>query len=182
MRMNEGLDTGPMLLKGALPIRAGDTGGSLHDELAALGAALIVEALDALAAGPVSAEAQPGAGITYAAKVSKAEARIDWSEGAHAIDRKVRAFNPWPVAETVFAGAQLRIHAARPWDAQEDNLLDVPDKNRENGSIIAVRDEYFLVKCGHGLLAVAQVQQPGRRPVAARDFSHAHALLGQRLG
>ena len=180
MRMNEGLDTGPMLLRRALPITDEDTGGSLHDELAVLGAALIVEALDALDRGALSTEAQPEAGVTYAAKIAKSEARIDWNEDAGAIGRKVRAFNPWPVAETVFAGAQLRIQAARP--ADEGNLPDVEPESRESGSIIGVRDDYFLVQCGHGVLAVSQVQLPGRRPVAARDFSHAHALLGQRLG
>ena len=182
MRMNEGLDTGPMLLKRALPIREEDTGGSLHDELAALGAALIVEALAALADGTVSAAAQPEGGVTYAAKIAKAEARIDWNEDAHAIGRKVRAFNPWPVAETLFEGAQLRIHAARPWDPDDGNFTYPPSKSHENGSIIAVRGDSFLVKCGHGLLAVSEVQLPGGRPIAARDFSHGHALEGRRLG
>jgi methionyl-tRNA formyltransferase len=181
MQMNEGLDTGPMLLREALPIAPDATGGSLHDALAALGARLITEALDALGRGTLRGEPQPEAGVTYAAKIEKAEARIDWSEDAAAIGRQVRAFSPWPVAETRFSGDQLRIHAAR---VQESDSI-VPSsgtKNSETGVIVGVREDYFLVRCGRGALAVTEVQLPGRRSVAARDFSHGRALVGQRLG
>jgi len=182
MRMNEGLDTGPMLLRREVPIAAAATAGSLHDELAALGATLIVEALDALERGTLVAEPQPDEGVTYAAKVDKAEAPIDWDEDARAIGRKVRAFSPWPVAETVFSGQQLRIHAAYPLPDQDVNAPPSEVKSTENGTIFAVQDNYFAVRCGRGSLAVTEVQLPGRRNTAARDFSHSHALLGQRLG
>ena len=182
MRMNEGLDTGPMLLRREVPIAAAATAGSLHDELAALGATLIVEALDALERGTLVAEPQPGEGVTYAAKVDKAEAPIDWDEDARAIGRKVRAFSPWPVAETVFSGQQLRIHAAYPLPDQDANAPPSEVKSIENGTIFAVKDNYFAVRCGRGSLAVTEVQLPGRRNTAARDFYHSHALLGQRLG
>jgi methionyl-tRNA formyltransferase len=182
MRINEGLDTGPMLLRRGIPIAADATGGSLHDDLATLGATLIVEALEALARGALGAEPQPDEGVTYAAKIDKAEARIDWGEDAQAIGRKVRAFSPWPIAETALSGQQLRIHAAHPLPDMEGNVLPSEVKSTENGTILAVRDEYFAVRCGRGALAVTEVQMPGRRRVTARDFSHSHALLGQRLG
>jgi methionyl-tRNA formyltransferase len=182
MQMNEGLDTGPMLLRRAIPIAADATGGSLHDELAALGATLIVEALDALAHGALSARPQPQQGITYAAKIDKAEARIDWAEDARAIGRQVRAFSPWPVAETRFCGQQLRIHGARWLPESEVKMPPSGAKSAEHGIIFDVRDDYFAVRCGRGALAVTEVQLPGRRPIGARDFSHSHALLGQQLG
>ncbi len=182
MRMNEGLDTGPMLLREEFPITEDATGGSLHDGLAALGATLIVEALDALARGTLAAQPQPDEGVTYAPKIDKAEARIDWGEDAAAICRRVRAFNPWPVAETFFGGQQLRIHGARALEVEDTNTPESGGKNPENGAIIAVQDDYFAVRCGRGALAVTQVQLPGRRSIAARDFSHSHPLLGERLG
>ena len=182
MQMSEGLDTGPMLLRRAVPIAGDATGGSLHDELAALGAALITEALEALGRGALTAEPQPAEGVTYAAKIDKAEARIDWDEDAAAIGRKVRAFSPWPVAETLFAGQQLRVHRAYVLPENEPNERLSEAKNIENGTIFALRDDYFAVRCGHGALAVTEVQLPGRRSICARDFSHSHPLLGQRLG
>jgi methionyl-tRNA formyltransferase len=182
MQMDEGLDTGPMLLRGALPIESSATGGSLHDALAALGAVLISEVLDALGRGTLHPQPQPDQGITYAAKIDKSEARIDWGEGALAIGRKVRAFSPWPVAETIFGGQQLRIHAAHPLQVNDANVPRSDAKSAENGTIVAINDDYFAVRCGEGALAVTEVQLPGRRSIAARDFSHSHALLGQRLG
>jgi methionyl-tRNA formyltransferase len=182
MRMNAGLDTGPMLLRRALPIGEQDTGGSLHDALATLGAAAIIEVLDALERGPVTGEVQPEAGVTYAAKIQKSEAAIDWGQDALAIERQVRAFNPWPIAQTQLDGQQLRVHAARIVDEKEAIGLPFSDKSAEKGSIVAVRDDFFLVRCGRGILAICEVHEPGRRPVSARDFSHSHALLGRRLG
>lgn len=182
MQMSEGLDTGPMLLRRALPIAADATGGSLHDELSGLGAALITEALEALGRGALRAEPQPAEGVTYAAKIDKAEARINWSEDAQAIGRKVRAFSPWPIAETLFAGQQLRIHGAYPLHSDEPDQRLSEAKSTENGTIFALRDDYFAVRCGQGTLAVTEVQLPGRRRICARDFSHSHPLLGQRLG
>jgi methionyl-tRNA formyltransferase len=181
MQMDASLDTGPMLLRRALPVAADATGGSLHDALAALGATLITEALDALARGTLQPEPQPGEGVTYAPKIDKSEARIDWGEDAAVIGRKVRAFSPWPVAETLFGAAQLRIHAARVHE--HDTILPTSEaKSAEVGTIFAVQDDYFAVRCGRGALAVTQVQLPGRRSVSARDFSHGRALLGERLG
>ncbi len=180
MQMDAGLDTGPVLLERAHRLEPAETGGTLHDSLAGLGAEAILAALAQIEQGTARARPQSTDGVTYAAKIAKSEARIDWDGDAAAIDRQVRAFNPWPVAETRFAGQQLRIHRAGPLP---DGFLHESDaKPQPNGSIVAVQEDFFAVKCGSGLLAVREVQQPGRRPVAAADFSHAHRLLGQRLG
>src|SRR5690606_31851721 len=117
MQMDAGLDTGPVLLEWALPIEERETAASLHDRLAALGAQAILEALDSLAAGAAQARPQPDDGATYATKLSKEEAMIDWSRSALQIDRQVRAFNPWPVAQTLWQGQQLRIWEAAPGEA-----------------------------------------------------------------
>jgi methionyl-tRNA formyltransferase len=182
MQMDQGLDTGAILAQKRLPISATDTGGSLHDALALLGAAALLETLAALEGASLSPLAQPPQGVTYAAKIAKAEARINWSQDATAIGRQVRAFNPWPVAETTLDGAQLRIHGAYPSDENVVNVHRTASKSTECGKIIAVRDDDVLVRCGHGALALTQVQQPGRKPVSVRDFSHSHELLGRRLG
>jgi methionyl-tRNA formyltransferase len=114
MRMEAGLDTGPVYAVRRVPIGERMTGGELHDALADEGAGALLEVLDAIEAGTAQAVPQPTAGVTYAAKIDKAEARIDWARSAIEIDRQVRAFNPWPIAETRFAGEQLRILRARP--------------------------------------------------------------------
>jgi methionyl-tRNA formyltransferase len=182
MQMNQGLDTGPVLLQRATPIAPGDTAGALQDVLARLGAEALIEALSGLQQGNLSSRAQPQEGVTYAGKVEKAEARIDWSAPAALIERQVRAFNPVPVAETTLGGQQLRIYTARAESIKEPNVPLDGAENARTGSIIAVNDDYMRVRCGAGTLAVTEVQLPGRRPMSLRDFSHAHALLGQRLG
>ena len=113
MQMDAGLDTGPVLLQRSVPIGAHATSGELHAELATLGAAALLEALGALASGRAQPRPQSAAGVTYAAKIAKSEALIDWSADAVQIERQVRAFNPWPVAETRFAGEQLRVRVRR---------------------------------------------------------------------
>jgi methionyl-tRNA formyltransferase len=181
MQMDQGLDTGAILTRCGLPISATDTGGTVHDALALLGATALLETLAAMAVGSLTPVPQPLDGVTYAPKIEKAEARIDWSHDAAAIARQVRAFNPWPVAETTLDGAQLRIYGACPTDEKALNMLRNVSKSAEHGAIIAVEDGTVLVRCAHGLLALTQVQQPGRNPVSARDFSHSHRLLGRRL-
>lgn len=182
MQMDQGLDTGPVLLQRATPIAPGDTAGALQDRLARLGAEAILEALSGLQQGNLSPRAQPQEGVTYAHKVEKAEARIDWSTPAAVIERQVRAFNPVPVAETTLGGQQLRIYTAHAENTKEPNEPPYGAENSRTGSIIAVHDDYMRVRCGAGTLAVTEVQLPGRRPMSLRDFSHAHALLGQQLG
>jgi methionyl-tRNA formyltransferase len=181
MRMDAGLDTGPVLIRRGLAISAGDTSGTLHDALAPLGAAALLEALEGLADGALSATPQEQAGVSYAAKVTKAEARIDWTRPAIDIDRQVRAFNPWPVAETTLAGEPLRILATHvlPMGANEPSS---DSKMRDPGSIVEVRDDFVVVRCGQGYLGLTQLQRPGRRVVSARDYSHGLELAGRRLG
>jgi methionyl-tRNA formyltransferase len=180
MQMDKGLDTGPVLLKRRLAISASHTSGSLGEALSTLGAAALLEALEGLAAGTLSASPQPPEGVTYAPRIEKAEARINWSHDALQIERQIRAFNPWPVAETVLDGEPLRILAAQaePATIQAENS----DKSDDPGAIIGVHDDFMRVRCGRGCLRVTEVQRPGRRRVAVRDYSHSVALTGRRLG
>jgi methionyl-tRNA formyltransferase len=181
MTMDAGLDTGPVLLQRRLAISSTDTGGSLHDALAALGASALIEALQGVAGGTLPGTPQPAAGITYATKIEKAEARIDWQRPAIHIERQVRAFNPWPIAETLLDGEQLRILAAHALE-NAGNMPLSEAKNGNEGSIVDIYRDYMVVQCGQGSLAVTQVQRPGRRPVSVGHFSHALKLKGRRLG
>ncbi|MFO7303915.1 MAG: methionyl-tRNA formyltransferase [Gammaproteobacteria bacterium] len=171
MQMDAGLDTGPMLLKRALPIGPRDTSATLHDRLAELGAQALVEALNTLPS--LTPQPQPEEGATYAQKVRKEEARIDWSLDAWAIDRQVRAFNPWPVAETTWQGQQLRVWEAFPNDAVHD---------RAPGTVVRCAPEGIDVATGHGTLTLTRVQLAGRNAVSAAQFLNAHRLEGAVLG
>jgi methionyl-tRNA formyltransferase len=174
MRMEAALDAGPILLQRSIRIGATDTSGSLHDDLATLGARTLLEGLDALAADLLQPTPQPLEGVSYAAKIAKSEALIDWDRSALEIDRQIRAFNPWPVAETRFEDDQLRILTARIHDGA---LPAAPP-----GTVTAVTDDALIVQCGAGCLALTQVQRPGRRAVLAREFAGSRAVLGERLG
>jgi methionyl-tRNA formyltransferase len=176
MQMQAALDAGPILLQRSICIGAGDTSGDLHDALARLGARTLLEGLDALAAGTLHATAQPQEGVSYAAKIGKSEAIIDWQHSAMQIDRQVRAFNPRPIAETRFEGDQLRIISARIPPAIATKPAAVP------GTVMAVLDDAVVVQCGEGTLALTQVQRPGRRAITAREFALSRSLLGQTLG
>jgi methionyl-tRNA formyltransferase len=184
MQMDAGLDTGPMILKRSVPIGPMDTSGVLHDRLAELGATALLEALDGLMSGELRSVPQPAEGVTYAAKIEKSEARIDWERDALDIDRQVRAFNPWPIAETRLDGEQLRVYAARVEHSAGDARAQVDGSPgiAAPGEIIAVTGDAVLVKCGRGALAITEVQRPGKRPVSARDFANTAALTGRRLG
>jgi methionyl-tRNA formyltransferase len=167
-----------MLASVPLVISPAHTAGSLRDELSIIGAEALLKVLTGLARGEISPTPQPSEGVTYAGKIEKAEARIDWARDAGHIERQVRAFNPWPVAETLLDGTQLRIHSARKSPIPGEDGV----KSSEPGTILRAEDDFFAVRCGLGVLQVTQVQQPGRKPVGARDFSHSHALQGCRLG
>jgi len=177
MRMEAALDAGPILLQRSIPIRPTDTSARLHDALAALGAQTLLQGLDALAEGALPPTPQPQEGVSYAAKIGKSEAAIDWRKSATEIDRQVRAFNPWPVAETRFADTQLRILTAR---IDEESAPQVP--GTAPGTVVSMLEDALVVQCGEGFLALVQVQRAGRRPVTAREFAGGRALVGQRLG
>jgi methionyl-tRNA formyltransferase len=174
MQLDAGLDTGPMLLERRRPIGSHDTAGDLHDALSELGAAALLEALDGLAAGTLKARAQPSEGVTYAPKIEKSEAPLDWSKNAVQLDAQVRAFNPWPIAETRMAGETLRVLQTRV--AAADGVEAAP------GTLLGLADDGLRVACGEGVLAVRELQRAGKRPVSARDFANAVRLTGLRLG
>lgn len=174
MQLDAGLDTGPTLLERRRPIHSHDTAGDLHDALSELGAAALAEALDGITAGRLAARPQPASGATYAPKIEKAEARLDWSAGVVEIDRRVRAFNPWPMAETSFAGEPLRVLRAR--------IADQPVSDAAPGTLLGIAEDGLRVACGDGVLAVRELQRAGKRPVSARDFANAVRLDGLRFG
>ena len=172
MQMDAGLDTGPMLLVRPLPIGAREDAGALHDRLAALGAEAIVSAIDEWQAGRRVPVPQPSDGATYAPKIRKEEARIDWTAPAPAVDRLVRAFNPWPVAETRWQDRQLRVWAAEPVAAAH---------GAEPGQVLEASGGRIVVAAGEGALNLTRVQLAGRRAMTAAEFLNAHALAGARL-
>ncbi len=172
MRMEAGLDTGPMLAASAIPIGADDTAQSLHDRLAVLGAGLLDETLGCLARGGVQETPQPAQGVTYAEKITKTEASIDWHQDAAAVSRRVRAFNPWPVAETRFNGLQLRI-----WEA----AARAATASATPGSVLAATQDGIDVACGSGVLRIHRLQLAGRRALAAHEFILGHRLDGARF-
>jgi methionyl-tRNA formyltransferase len=177
MLMDAGLDTGPELLRRELTIGPRETGGELHDRLAPLGAQAIVEAVQGWAAGTLRAIPQPAAGATYAAKIRKDEARIDWTKSAGEIDRQVRAFNPWPVAETRLGGEQVRI-----WEACPVTAENAEEPQAAPGTVVKAPAGRLVVATGGGLLELLTVQFPGRKPLKARDILNSRPLGGERFG
>ena len=169
MRMEAGLDTGPVMLRQELAIAPGETAGELEARLAALGAGMIVTALDALAEGRASFEPQDPALATWARKLQKSEARISWQEQAEVIERRVRAQIPWPVAETRLEGLQLRIWQAR--------VVAAPPGPRP-GTILAAGPAGVVVMTGRDALAIERLQLPGRRAVTAADFANTRGYVG----
>ena len=171
MQMDRGLDTGPLLATESIAIAAEDTSASLHDKLAELGARLIVTALAQLERGQLRAEPQAAAGASYAAKITKAEAGIDWSEAAAVIERKLRAFNPLPGATAMTRGVGLKI-----WRARVSPAEGVP------GTILDAGANGIIVACGSGSLCVLELQRAGGRKLAAAQFLAGFPLAaGERL-
>jgi len=169
MQMEAGLDTGPVLLQQSLPIAGTDTGGQLHDKLAELGAQVLSDGLGLLRAGlkPI-AQPQPAEGVTYAHKLDKAEARLDWRGEAEVLARTVRAFNPWPVAEAQLGGERVRIHGAV---ALADNGGAAP------GTVIAASRDGIDVACGQGALRLRVLQREGGKAITAADYLNARRDL-----
>jgi methionyl-tRNA formyltransferase len=179
MRMEAGLDTGPMLAVRQVQISPRDTAGTLHDRLASLGGELVVETLDAISAGAAQERPQPAHGVTYAEKISKSEASIDWGAEAAVVLRQVRAFNPWPIAETRWDGAQLRI-----WEAElapDAGAGAAGAAGAVPGTVLQAADDGVDVACGRGALRLLRLQLAGRKPLAAQEFIKAQHLSGARL-
>ena len=175
MHMDAGLDTGPLLDMREIEIAPLDTAGSLHDRLAALGADLICQTLDALAAGRAREMPQPQLGVTYAGKISKSEALIDWREDAVQVARRIRAFDPSPIAETRLDGAQLRL-----WQA-EVLPADAHAQRAAPGTVLRAGPSGIDVACGNGQLRIVRLQLAGRKPMAAAEFVKAQRLAGARF-
>lgn len=173
MQMDAGLDTGDMLLKKSLPITALDTAASLHDHLAILGAETLLEVVEALSEGSLPAEPQDESRVTYAEKLSKAEANIDWAQSAEQISRLIRGLNPWPVAQTMYQGQPLRLWMAQTVAGQSPTAP---------GRVIHEGPEGVDVATGDGILRITRLQLPGGRPLDARDFLNSRSLLNEQLG
>ena len=163
MKMEAGLDTGPMLLAQAIEIEAQDTTGSLHDRLAALGGKLVVDAL--LRFDQLTAVPQPEAGVTYANKIDKTEAKLDWSQSATILARKLRAFNPFPGAVVMLAGEPIKV-----WRG------DVVEGTGRPGQVLSADATGIVVACGENALRLTELQKPGGRRVTSADFLHGSRL------
>ena len=165
MQMEKGLDTGPVLLAQALDIGPEETGGQLHDRLSELGARVLSDALGLLRATiQLPPHPQPAEGVTYAHKLDKAEAKLDWSQPATVLANKVRAFNPWPVAEAQLAGERVRVHAARALDETHDAAP---------GSVLHAGRKGIDIACGKGVLRLQTLQRDGGKPISAQDYRNA---------
>ena len=174
MQMDTGLDTGAMLLTEEIAIASDDTTASLHDRLAALGARLIVDALQRAARGGLSSTPQPLAGVTYAHKVDKAEALIDWSFAAEVIERRVRAFDPFPGASTMSPAGVVKL-----WRAS----VAASRGGAMPGSVLRVDADGITVACGEGALCLRELQRAGGKRLPAREFLQGQPdWVGQRLG
>ncbi len=166
MAMDAGLDTGPVLLTERLPIGPDDTAATLHDRLAALGATLVVEALEGLDAGRLQPTPQPAEGATYAAKLTREEGRLDWRRPAAALERQVRALTPWPGAWFEAGGDRIKVLSAE--------IVENPgSSDAKPGRVL---DDRLTVACGDRALRLAKVQRAGKAPMAAADFLRGFVL------
>lgn len=174
MGMEAGLDTGPIYLQRAIPVENHETGRSLHDKLANLGTAALLEALPGIAEGILTPERQDDALATYAKKLAKGEAWIDWTRPAVELNRMIRAFDPWPVAQTRFGETTLRL-----WESELPNSDAGP---APPGRVVHTGKTGIDVATGSGLLRITRLQPQGKRPMAAAAFLNAHRPEGETLG
>lgn len=165
MQMDAGLDTGGILAQDEVPIGDEDTAQTLHDRLAALGAEMLVEVLVEIVSGHTRVRPQPTDGVTYAAKISKDEAQLDWRRPAADLDRAIRAFNPYPGAQATLGDATLKI-----WRARRSGAKGVP------GQILELDDQGIVVACGEESLTLLELQRPGAKRLVAAEFLRGHVL------
>jgi len=174
MQMDAGLDTGAVLHRSELPIND-VTSGELHDELAALGATALLETLNGIANGELQAVPQSEQGITYAHKLKKAEAQLDFTKSAQQLHQQIMAFNPWPVAQTSTDGQSLRV-----W--RSELAHDVSASNATPGLVIEIDAQGVLVATGEGVLRLTELQRAGKKNAAAADVARGLQLVGKVLG
>ena len=170
MQMEEGLDTGPMLLTKEVPLNPSTTGGRLHDELSAMGAPLIVEALEQLESHQLKPITQNHVQATYARKLSSEEGRILWSQSAQEIEQRLRAFTPWPGNWCLFEGERLKIITAHV----TQNPLEISSTKTQPGQVISTKP--FIISCGKGFLTIDRLQKSGKKPMDSEDFMNGHSI------
>ena len=170
MQMDTGLDTGDMLRSEAIPVRCDDTTATMHDRLAALGAQMVVQVLQDLAQGVVTRVPQPANGVSYAHKVEKAEAAIRWNEPAEVIERRIRAFDPFPGASASLLGQTLKCWRAERVSAWPGECADDSPADLQPGKILRVEPDGLTVACGAGSLRLIELQRSGGKRLAAREF------------
>jgi methionyl-tRNA formyltransferase len=185
MQLDAGLDTGPTYLHRALPIAPDATSGELAQQLARLGADALIEVIQGLVTGTAHAVPQPIEGASYAHKLEKREGLIDWQADARALQRQVCGCNPWPVAETVFAGAQLRVwraQAVAPGAGGLASSVAGVGGAPAAGTVLGLEAGALRVQCGHGVLAISELQAAGKRRMGATEFAGSRRLAGEQLG
>ncbi|MFW2404678.1 MAG: methionyl-tRNA formyltransferase [Gammaproteobacteria bacterium] len=178
MQMEAGLDTGPVFATRELNIAAAETADLLHDRLAALGAELLLDVLDDVLAGTAVATEQNHDAANYASRINKADAVIDWHRSAIEIDRQVRAYRSWPVAETLLDGKRMRCWAANP-DGESDSSRV---QSGAPGRVVGVASDGIDVLTGDGILRLTEIQMPGKQRVAAGQFANGYPVDGKLLG
>ena len=184
MQMDEGLDTGPLVVQKPVPVTSETTATSLHHTLATLGAELIVEALDGITSGILTPKPQPSEGVTYAAKLERGEGHFDWSRPAVVLERAVRALNPWPGTWFQLRGERIKVLSA----AVVDSGAAAADDGGEPGVILqgvqsSAGGDALTVACGEGALKLLRLQRSGRTPADAAEFLRGYPLTpGSRLG
>ena len=180
MQMDKGLDTGDMLAIEKCHIDELDTGSSLHDRLASMGAGLLLQVLKDIMAGDLKAQKQDDADATYAHKLDKKEAEIDWQCDAASIIRKIQAFNSWPVAYTSFSNDKTKKQTLRLWQARliSDNGQNVSAQSAQSGEVVAESPIGIDIKAKNGLVRIIELQMPGQKRIMVKDFINGQSLSG----
>ena len=176
MQMDVGLDTGDVLLEERLSIGADETSAQLHDRLAGLGAKALLQALPAHCRGELSPQVQPETGVSYADKLIKAEAQLDFTQSSEQLHRQVRAFNPWPVAESQLQGQRVRVWQSR---LVKNGDTTHAEPHAEPGTILSVDEKSVRVRTGDSAIDFLMLQWPGKKPQQAADFAAQRQLVGE---